>query len=83
MIKPYTTNHRRPDRARHSRAQRGIAVVSGRALGYVRNDVYNWWAEKYGRSLQAFWPVVDTEIGRLGIMMANEGSRPRMRAHWR
>ena len=24
----------------------------------------------------AFWPVVDTEIGRLGIMMANEGSYP-------
>ena len=32
--------------------------------------------EKYGRTLQAFWPVVDTEIGRLGIMMANEGSYP-------
>ena len=29
-----------------------------------------------GRSLQAFWPVVDTEIGRLGVMMANEGSYP-------
>ena len=32
--------------------------------------------EKYGRNLDAFWPVVDTEIGRLGIMMANEGSYP-------
>jgi predicted amidohydrolase len=32
--------------------------------------------EKYGRTLDAFWPVVDTEIGRLGIMMANEGSYP-------
>jgi predicted amidohydrolase len=38
--------------------------------------VYDWWVEKYGRSLQAFWPVVDTEIGRMGIMMANEGSYP-------
>ncbi len=37
---------------------------------------YDWWVEKYGRNLQAFWPVVDTEIGRLGIMMANEGSYP-------
>lgn len=26
--------------------------------------------------LDAFWPVADTEIGRLGIMMANEGSYP-------
>jgi predicted amidohydrolase len=40
------------------------------------HDVYDWWIEKYGRNLQAFWPVVDTEIGRLGIMMANEGSYP-------
>jgi tryptophan synthase beta chain len=40
------------------------------------HDIYDWWIEKYGRTLQAFWPVVDTEIGRLGIMMANEGSYP-------
>jgi predicted amidohydrolase len=39
-------------------------------------DVYDWWIEKYGRSLQAFWPVVDTPLGRMGIMMANEGSYP-------
>ena len=26
--------------------------------------------------MDAFWPVVETEIGRLGIMMANEGSYP-------
>ena len=31
------------------------------------HDVYDWWVEKYGRTLDAFWPVVDTEIGRLGI----------------
>lgn len=40
------------------------------------HDVYDWWIEKYGRTLEAFWPVVDTDIGRLGIMMANEGSYP-------
>lgn len=40
------------------------------------HDIYDWWIERYGRNLQAFWPVVDTEIGRLGIMMANEGSYP-------
>ena len=40
------------------------------------HDVYDWWVEKYGRTLDAFWPVADTEIGRLGIMMANEGSYP-------
>jgi predicted amidohydrolase len=40
------------------------------------HDIYDWWVQKYGRTLQAFWPVADTEIGRLGIMMANEGSYP-------
>ena len=40
------------------------------------HDIYDWWIEKHGRTLDAFWPVVDTEIGRLGIMMANEGSYP-------
>jgi beta-ureidopropionase len=40
------------------------------------HDVYDWWIEKYGRNLNAFWPVVDTKIGRLGIMMAMEGNYP-------
>ena len=40
------------------------------------HDIYDWWIEKYGRNLQAFWPVVDTKIGRLGIMMAMEGNYP-------
>ena len=40
------------------------------------HDIYDWWIEKYGRTLDAFWPVVDTDIGRLGVMMANEGSYP-------
>jgi beta-ureidopropionase len=40
------------------------------------HDIWDWWVEKYGRTLDSFWPVADTEIGRLGIMMANEGSYP-------
>ena len=40
------------------------------------HDLFDWWIEKYGRTLDAFWPVVDTEIGRLGIMMAMEGNYP-------
>jgi predicted amidohydrolase len=40
------------------------------------HDILDWWLARYGRNLNAFWPVVDTEIGRLGIMMANEGSYP-------
>ena len=30
------------------------------------HDVFDWWVEKYGLTLDAFWPVVDTAIGRLG-----------------
>jgi len=40
------------------------------------HDIYDWWIERYGRNLDAFWPVADTAIGRMGIMMANEGSYP-------
>ena len=40
------------------------------------HDIFDWWVEKYGLTLDAFWPVVETEIGRLGVMMANEGSYP-------
>ena len=40
------------------------------------HNVWDRWVELYGSGLDAFYPVVDTEIGRLGIMMANEGSYP-------
>src|SRR4051812_22672782 len=40
------------------------------------HDVLDRWIELRGRSLDAFFPVVDTPIGRLGAMLANEGSYP-------
>lgn len=40
------------------------------------HNVWDRWVELYGRSLDAFYPVADTEIGRIGIMMANEASYP-------
>jgi beta-ureidopropionase len=40
------------------------------------HDLFDWWIERYGRSLNAFWPVADTKIGRLGCMMAMEGNYP-------
>ena len=40
------------------------------------HDVWDRWVELYGRTLEAFFPVADTEIGKLGVMMANEGSYP-------
>jgi beta-ureidopropionase len=40
------------------------------------HDLYDWWIERYGRTLDAFWPVADTAIGRIGVMMAMEGNYP-------
>jgi len=40
------------------------------------HNVWDKWVELYGRNLDAFYPVADTEIGRLGFLMANEGSYP-------
>src|ERR1700759_250934 len=40
------------------------------------HNVWDRWVELYGASLDSFYPVVDTEIGRLGFLMANEGSYP-------
>lgn len=40
------------------------------------HNVWDRWVELYGETRSAFYPVADTEIGRLGIMMANEGSYP-------
>jgi predicted amidohydrolase len=40
------------------------------------HDVWDRWIELYGRTLDAFYPVADTEIGRLAVLMANEGSYP-------
>jgi len=42
----------------------------------VPHNVWDRWIELNGNSLSAFYPVADTEIGRLGILMANEGSYP-------
>lgn len=40
------------------------------------HDIYDWWIDRYGDNLDAFWPVAHTDIGSMGIMMANEGSYP-------
>ncbi|MCR8573102.1 nitrilase-related carbon-nitrogen hydrolase [Streptomyces sp. Isolate_219] len=40
------------------------------------HDVLDQWTQLYGHGPEAFWPVADTPIGRLGVMMANEASYP-------
>ena len=40
------------------------------------HDIYDWWVERYGNSIDSFWPVADTEVGRIGMLIANDGSYP-------
>jgi len=42
------------------------------------HDVWDKWIEIHGRSLDAFFPVADTDIGKIGVCMANEGSYPEL-----
>jgi len=40
------------------------------------HDVWDKWVELYGDGLDAFFPVTDTEIGRIGCIICMEGSFP-------
>ena len=48
------------------------------------HDVWDQWIELYGLTLDAFFPVADTEIGRLGRADGQRGLLPGERARaWR
>lgn len=40
------------------------------------HDIYDKWVDAYGDSLDSFFPVTDTEIGKLGTLVCYEGSFP-------
>lgn len=50
--------------------------VFAREHSTVPHDVWDRWTELYGNGLDAFFPVVDTEIGRIGCVICMEGSYP-------
>jgi predicted amidohydrolase len=39
-------------------------------------DMYDSYVEKYGDTLDSFFPVVETELGRIGIMVCSDGAFP-------
>lgn len=39
-------------------------------------DIYDRWSEEYGWTLESLFPVVDTEIGRIGTMVCYDGAFP-------
>jgi predicted amidohydrolase len=40
------------------------------------HDIYDKWVAVHGNSLDSFFPVADTEIGRIGTLVCYEGSFP-------
>ena len=50
--------------------------VFAREHSTVPHDVWDKWVELYGDGLDAFFPVVDTAIGRIGCVICMEGSFP-------
>jgi len=39
-------------------------------------DAYDWFVEKFGNDLDAFFPVVETELGKIGCLICGEGQYP-------
>jgi len=39
-------------------------------------DAYDWFVEKFGNGLDAFFPVADTELGKMGFLICGEGQYP-------
>jgi len=50
--------------------------VFAREHSTVPHDVWDRWVELYGETLDAFFPVTDTAIGRIGCLICMEGSYP-------
>jgi predicted amidohydrolase len=57
----------------HRAAKNVVACIEGSATPH---DVYDRWVQAYGESLDSFFPVVDTLIGRIGTMICYEGMFP-------
>jgi len=50
--------------------------VFAREHSTVPHDVWDRWVELYGDGLDAFFPVVDTDIGKIGCVVCMDGSFP-------
>jgi predicted amidohydrolase len=41
--------------------------------GTAPGDAYDWFVEKFGDGLDAFFPVAETELGKVGFLICGEG----------
>jgi predicted amidohydrolase len=40
------------------------------------SDAYDWFVQKFGEGLDAFFPVAETELGKIGFVICNDGDYP-------
>jgi predicted amidohydrolase len=57
----------------HQAPKNIVATIEGSATPH---DVYDRWVELYGDNSEAFFPVCDSPIGRIGTMICYEGMFP-------
>ena len=57
----------------HQAPKNIVATIEGSATPH---DLYDRWIERYGKTSEAFFPVCDTPIGRIGTMICYEGMFP-------
>lgn len=57
----------------HRAAKNIVATIEGSATPH---DVYDRWVELYGSGSEAFFPVCETAVGRIGTMICYEGMFP-------
>ena len=53
-----------------------LSVLHPHEASLTPHAVWDKWIELYGQTLDSFYPVADTEIGRIGFMIANEAAYP-------
>lgn len=53
-----------------------IFLPGPRSCRVSPHDVYDEYIKKYGKGLNTFFPVVDTEIGKLGYLICTDGFFP-------
>jgi len=53
-----------------------VPTKVGEAGSTSPGDAYDWFVKKFGDGLDAFFPVADTELGKMGIIICGEGTYP-------
>lgn len=53
-----------------------VETRTGGAGSTAPGDAYDWFVDKFGDGLDAFFPVVDTELGKMGFVICGEGTYP-------